>query len=623
VGGLALSQILAAWPGQGSYYSLLALGGYVAYRTLLFPPEHVRGLRGRIFGALIHGGGVLLFGFGLAGAGLLPRLEYQRLSNLADGYASLEGVRGAWGGWTLGDWGSLAVPGLAYPGLVVLALALAAPLVARGRHAVPFFAVLSLCALILAGQGPTPLHWILYHALPGFEWMHPHGPGRIKVILYLGLALLAGATLSSLEKRSLGLGAVMVLPALAVLFLSSRLVAPFTTGDGAGGSSLAVLGLEIPVVSLLALAGAGAGAIVCARSPVGCRAAAFVVVLLVFADLSAAGKATVAERETASPGKELVKIDLSRYYEPSAVAEFLRAETDEEPARYFGFNPYLRGDNQSFHYNNRYTEKGTAPALLASNLGTPPGLHSIQGYNPVQPARYYEYMKALNGTSQGYHNADVYAEGLDSPLLDLLNVRYMVLPAAVNPDESLLRELKEAHPTVYKDDRAEVLENRGAFPRAWIVHSARQVPRSETLERLGSGAVDPRETVLLERPPPDLDQPEDPSADRATVTEYDADGISLETATGAPGLLVLSEAYYPAWKAYVDGEPAPLYAADHALRAVPVPAGEHSVELRYESWTLQAGLAVSLLAYLALAVLVISAARRRRRGADKVPTGIA
>jgi hypothetical protein len=303
------------------------------------------------------------------------------------------------------------------------------------------------------------------------------------------------------------------------------------------------------------------------------------------------------------------------------VAEFLRAETDEEPARYFGFNPYLRGDNQSFHYNNRYTEKGTAPALLASNLGTPPGLHSIQGYNPVQPARYYEYMKALNGTSQGYHNADVYAEGLDSPLLDLLNVRYMVLPAAVNPDESLLRELKEAHPTVYKDDRAEVLENRDALPRAWIVHSARQVPRSETLERLGSGAVDPRETALLERPPPDLDQSENPSADRATVTEYDADGISLKTATGAPGLLVLSEAYYPAWKAYVDGEPVPLYVADHALRAVPVPAGEHSVELRYESWTLQTGLAVSLAAYLALAVLVVSAARRRRRGADKLPAG--
>ena len=133
--------------------------------------------------------------------------------------------------------------------------------------------------------------------------------------------------------------------------------------------------------------------------------------------------------------------------------------------------------------------------------------------------------------------------------------------------------------------------------------------------------MDPRQRALLGRTPPDLDRPKDPSADRATVTEYEADGISLETATEAPGLLVLSEAYYPAWKAYVAGEPAPLYAADHALRAVPVPAGEHSVELRYESWTLRTGLAVSLAAYLALAVLVVSAARRRRRGADNLPAG--
>ena len=50
VGGLALSQILAAWPGQGSYYALLALGGYVFYRTILFPPENIRGIRGRILG---------------------------------------------------------------------------------------------------------------------------------------------------------------------------------------------------------------------------------------------------------------------------------------------------------------------------------------------------------------------------------------------------------------------------------------------------------------------------------------------------------------------------------------------------------------------------------------------
>ena len=619
VAGLALGQILAVWPGQGSYYALLALGGYVAYRTLLFPPGNIRGIQGRTLGLVLHGGGVLLFGFGLAAAGLLPRMEYQSLSNLADGYTNLEGVREAWGGWTLEDWKRLPVPGLAYPGLITVALALAAPLVVRGRHAAPFFAVLSLCTLILAGQSVTPLHWVLYHTLPSFEWMHTHGPERVKVILYLGFALLAGATLSRLGQRSRSVGALIALPALTLLFLISRLGTLFTAGGNTEGSLLADLSLAIPVASLLALVVANACVVVYALSPVGRRVAGFLVILLLFADLFVAGRATVAERATASAGKELVKIDLSRYYEPTGAARFLRSETGDEPSRYFGFGPYLGGEPRSFHYNNWFTEKDTT-ALLASNLGTPMGLHSIQGYNAVQLARYYEYIKALNGKSQGYHNTDVYPKGLHSPLLDLLNVRYIITPTVAAPDHSVLRELKSAHPTVYSDDRVDVLENRDALPRAWIVHSARQVAPKETLELLSSGAVDPGRTALLEQSPPDLDRPENPSVDRTVVMTYEADRMRLKTTTGASGLLVLSEAYYPAWKAYVDGQPVPLYAADHVLRAVPVPAGEHTVELRYESWSLRVGLAISLIAYLALTALAVAGARRRRKGRDETPT---
>ncbi len=612
VGGLALSQILAAWPGQGSYYALLALGGYVAYRTLLFPPENVRGLRGRVLGSLIHGGGVLLFGFGLAAAGLLPRLEYQTLSTLAEGYGNIEGVRAAWGGWTSDDWKRLVAPGLIYPGLTVLALALASPLVARTRHAAPFFLVLSLFALFLSTPDGTVLHSVLYSLLPGFEWMHPHGPGRIKVILYLGLALLAGATVSRLGER--GARSMVAVPAATSLLLAACVVALLATEGPPAG-----LGVGVSVVSLSALAVANACVAAYALSPTGRRGAVLLMVLVLFVDLFVAGRATVAERADADLGKDLVKVDLSRYFEPTGAARFLRSEGEEEPARYFGYGPRRIGDGWSFNYNNRFAERETS-SLLASNMGTPLGLQSIQGYNAVHIARYDEFMEALNGRSQGYHNADVVSRGLDSPLLDLINVRYMVVPAEVGADQDRLRSLKDAHPTVYGDDRVEVLENRDALPRAWIVHSAIETSPSETLEQLGSGAVDPRRTALLERRPPDLAVPADPAADRATVTEYEADSMSLATATGARGLLVLSEPYYPAWKAYVDGEPAPLYVADHALRAVPVPAGEHSVELRYESWTLRTGLAVSLAAYLALAVLVASAARRRRKGTGKTST---
>nr|MBA3951453.1 YfhO family protein [Rubrobacter sp.] len=232
-----------------------------------------------------------------------------------------------------------------------------------------------------------------------------------------------------------------------------------------------------------------------------------------------------------------------------------------------------------------------------------------------------EYIAALNRKSQGYHNTDVVPQGLDSPLLDLLNVRYIIVPSVAQTEQNVLRELKDTHPTVYSDDRVDVLENRDALPRAWIVHSAKQVTQTETLRLLGSGEVDPRRTALLERPPPDLARPDDASADRASVTTYEADRIRLRTSTGASGLLMLSEAYYPAWKAYVDGQPVPLYAADHVLRAVPVPAGEHTVELRYESWSLRAGVAISLGFCLALIVLVTARARRWRKSAGETPSG--
>jgi hypothetical protein len=618
VTGLALSQILAAWPGQGSYYALLALGGYVAYRSLLFPPENIRGIRGRMVGLFLHGAAVLIFGFGLASAGLLPRLEYQALSSLANGYGNIEGVRAAWGGNTLDDWKRFLVPGLVYPSLGILALALAAPLVARGRHAVPFFVGLALCTLTLAGKDVTLLHSVLYHLLPSFDWIHPHGPERIKVILYLAFALLAGATLSSLGEQGRRAGAMVALPTLVSLFLITRLgVAPPPGGPaemlaGDWGSTweslLTNLGVVIPLASLVSLIAANICVMAYALSSAGRQLAASLVVFVVFVDLFAAGTATVADRATVEAGKRLVKIDLSQYYEPTGVAKFLRSETEDEPARYFGYGPYVQGNTPSYHYNNRFTDQDTT-SLLASNLATPMGLQSIQGYNAVHLATYDEYIKALNGSFHGYHDADIYPGGLHSPLLDLLNVRYIVVPRVTQQDQTALRELKDTHPRVYSDDRVEVLENQDALPRAWIVHSARRTPPKEALELLSTGAVDPRRTALLERRPPELAESDDLSADRTSVAAYEADRIRLKTSTGAPGLLMISEMYYPAWKAYLDGRPVPLYDGDYMLRAVPVPAGDHTVELRYESPALNAGIAISLVFCTALVALVVARVR--------------
>jgi hypothetical protein len=343
------------------------------------------------------------------------------------------------------------------------------------------------------------------------------------------------------------------------------------------------------------------------------RGLAFVLLaLVVFADLLAVNRATIAEQYT---GVRRPKMDLAEYYRPSDAARFLQSKSEEEPFRYFGFGPqYVEG--LPISGPQRFTES-KVQALAVNNRATPLGLQSIQGYSAVRIARYDKYMKVLNQYEQSYHYADVYdeyEEDLDSPLLDLLGVRYIIVPADSPPESQpgLQRVLRAKHPTVYEDDQLKVLENPKALPRAWIVHSARQViSEDETLDLLSAGQVDPRETAFLEDAPPDMSQPDDPSADQASVTEYGANRIQLKTDTGAAGLLVLSEVYYPAWKAYVDGQPIPVHVADQLLRSVPIPAGEHTVELRYESWTLRLGVAISLITCAALIALVVVAIVRR------------
>ena len=596
--GLALSQVLASWIGQGSYYVLLTLGGYVAYRTLISPPSHLRRVRDRLLGLVLHGGAVLLFGFGLAAAGLLPRLEYNALSNLAGGYLVEEGAGAVEiGGWEKKDWGLLLESGLWYAGGAVVALALLAVPLARGRFGVPYFAGLSLAALVLSGQGPTPLHSALY-LLPRFDQLHPHNPERAVMLFYLGLALLAGAALSRLG----GIGG----KARSLLLIPAAVLA------------VALVGSLTPT-ALVALFSAGVVLVAYALLPSRRGPLLALLILVVFVDLLSSGRTAISSQGDVEGWVGISgitrKLDLADYYRPSGALRFLMSR--EGQFRYFGFG--LRTpEERTISSPTRFAHPETQ-ALGVGNRAMTVGLHSLQGYNAVHLARYDEYVTAMNGgNAQNYHHADVLREGPASPLLDLLGARYVVVPTDPIPrDQEFLRELEREFPVVYEDGQTKVLENRGALPQAWIVHRARREDASEALRLLESRTVRPLETALLQAEPPRLDPSASPSAGRASVTAYEADRIEIEAAAEGAGLLVLGEVYYPAWRAYVDGEPAPLLRANGLFRAVALPAGEHTVELRYESRTLRIGTAVSLATSVALvASVVAAAARRRRKGAS-------
>src|SRR5262249_14857822 len=117
--GFGLSQSVAVWPGQGAYYAALVVGGYGAYAGLVLAASGLTpGAWSTLLRALEHEIGVFTFGIALAAAGLLPRLEFNGLSNLAGGYS---GENLGVGGLQPSQWIYLALPGARYVGLSVLA----------------------------------------------------------------------------------------------------------------------------------------------------------------------------------------------------------------------------------------------------------------------------------------------------------------------------------------------------------------------------------------------------------------------------------------------------------------------------------------------------------------------
>ncbi len=239
------------------------------------------------------------------------------------------------------------------------------------------------------------------------------------------------------------------------------------------------------------------------------------------------------------------------------------------------------------------------------------GLYDIQGYNPLHLARYDDFITALNGAPQDYHTAFLLPSGLDSPLLDLLDVRYVVLDAGLPRRREDVAVLTSEAPRVHRTPRVHVLDRAADLPHAWIVHDVREVARGEALPLLTSGAVDPYQTALVEGTPPETGSPLEATVESAEVLTYEPDALTIATDAAAPGLLVVSEVYASGWRAFVNGEEVPVLPTHHVLRGVPLPAGQHNVTLRYDPLSLRAGLWISGIAAVAMLAAFVAAGWQR------------
>jgi hypothetical protein len=82
-------------------------------------------------------------------------------------------------------------------------------------------------------------------------------------------------------------------------------------------------------------------------------------------------------------------------------------------------------------------------------------------------------------------------------------------------------------------------------------------------------------------------------ATQVLTNSFENQQISVQIQAPAPSILLVSQSWYPAWKAYVDGSPVKLWRADYAFQAVEVPAGRHTVRLAYEDRAFRMGWVLS------------------------------
>lgn len=242
------------------------------------------------------------------------------------------------------------------------------------------------------------------------------------------------------------------------------------------------------------------------------------------------------------------------------------------------------------------------PTYAVSNKFLLYELFSVAGYEAVGVQYYNDYLARMT---------------LGSPLIDLLNIKYIILPKGVQfTDGQPLRLGDTIEPyKVVMDADAVLLENRRMLPRAFAVHQASVLTgREEILAVLQDPMFHPRETVVLEDAPPVAPpaQPVPAAASNVRITDYANRRIQMTATMASDGFVVLSEKYYPGWRAWIDGQPTPIYKANYTLQAVAVPQGAHTLTFAYHPTDFWWGLAITLITGLSVAGALVFGKKAER-----------
>jgi hypothetical protein len=136
-----------------------------------------------------------------------------------------------------------------------------------------------------------------------------------------------------------------------------------------------------------------------------------------------------------------------------------------------------------------------------------------------------------------------------------------------------------------------VFENPTAYPRVWSVHKA--APLSE----VRNPQFNPRDAVALSEPAPAMASCNG-LRDNVNMPLRQPNRVVITAVLQCPGMVILTDTWFPGWRATVDGKPAKIYEAYGGVRGVVVDGGEHTIVMRYFPWSVMSGAALTLIAML-------------------------
>jgi hypothetical protein len=434
----------------------------------------------------------------------------------------------------------------------------------------------------------------LFRRLPYGDY-YLYSPYRFRYLVVPIVAILAGLGLEAwIEAGSLRRRVIMLAPGIAVW-----------------GVLPLAMGVWPPRLLLLAVGAAvgGAAMVLAVRRP----AVLVAVPVIVAAELVANGLiGQASSTEFVRTGLDQTfglrpltpllapTIDPAAYVRPDRLAEAIRSGG---AGRFLSLNPprgYL-GD-----------EDPAGWPFLTNQRSLLFGIEEAQGYNPVQPIRFWSFDRTVSPRFQA-HNVTVFLNP-SSAVMDLLQVRWLIAGDGAAVEQGAIPLARERTWTLYRRSDP---PPRASVAGLWNVVDT----GSAALEAVSEPGFDPEARAILERSPPLRPSAVPPASGsgRATYRWLGDQEAQIDVTAAGPGIVVVRNNDDPGWHATVDGRPAPILRTDYFLQGVPVAAGRHTIVLTYDDPSIGEGLAgsgIALALVLGLAAVLLFRRSRPSSGAE-------